>query len=202
MNEDIRNFDAGRNKRSALTHLTGQMDAQRLQQAVTSSYVKLKALTQRLIRGEAHQENSSQEIELPQRGASTFVVLPRDNHEIYPHWLIELLIPKATTHAYGIELAGDVVLGVLREGYKRPDLDLGLYGGDLKGVSGHHAMLSPKLNSLLLVDLQSTNGTWLNNTRLDPHSPSLITTGDVISLGTLAFVMHITSAPYDLGDVC
>ena len=200
MNEDYRNYDAGRQKRAALDETTIKLEEQRMQQAIASNYLKLTSQTRRLSRFDAAELDRSSVTEPQRRSASTFVVLPRGSRQDHPHWLIELHIPKLTTHAYGIEIAGDVVLGVMRYGNKRPDFDLGLYGAEEKGVSRRHAMLCPEFDSLLLVDLHSTNGTWLNNTRLEPHRPAALCSGDVISLGLLPFVLHITSTPHDLGD--
>lgn len=200
MNEEYQNYDAGRSKRSALDESTIKMEQMRLQQSVASNYLRLISQTQRLNRADAYSVDRAIPLDKPHPTATTFVVLPRGNRQDRPHWLIELHIPRSTPTAYGIEVAGDIVLGVMRYGNKRPDLDLGLYSAEEKGVSRRHAMLCPEFDSLLLVDLHSTNGTWHNNTRLDPHRPVALVTGDVVSLGVLTFVVHISSTPRDLGD--
>jgi hypothetical protein len=200
MNEEYRNYDAGRSKRTALDETTIRMEEQRLQQSVASNYLRLISQTQRLAHAEISPVGHTHSVDRPHRGATTFVVLPRGNRQDRPHWLIELQISKSTPTAYGIEIAGDVVLGVMRYGNKRPDLDLALYSGDEKGVSRRHAMLCPEFDSLMLVDLYSTNGTWLNNVRLEPHRPHALSNGDIVSLGLLTFIVHIASTPRDLGD--
>jgi len=72
---------------------------------------------------------------------------------------------------------------------ERPDLDLTAYGGLEKGVSRLHAAIERTGDTLSLVDLGSSNGTFLNGDRLCPHQPYLLHEGDEIHLGKL--VIHI-----------
>jgi hypothetical protein len=68
-------------------------------------------------------------------------------------------------------------------------LDLTNFGGIEKGVSRIHAALRRGDGLLLLVDLDSTNGTFLNDQLLIPNQPRLLRSGDKIRLGQLT--MHI-----------
>jgi pSer/pThr/pTyr-binding forkhead associated (FHA) protein len=67
----------------------------------------------------------------------------------------------------------------------KPDFDLTPFGGLEKGVSRAHARLVRSENGLLLCDLSSTNGTWLNNRRVDPREPLRVRHGDEIRMGQL-----------------
>jgi len=70
-----------------------------------------------------------------------------------------------------------------------PDLDLSPYGALEKGVSRIHAALRRGDEVLSIVDLDSSNGTFLNGQRLGSNQPRLLRDGDEIRLGKL--VMHI-----------
>jgi pSer/pThr/pTyr-binding forkhead associated (FHA) protein len=72
---------------------------------------------------------------------------------------------------------------------ERPDIDLTAYGGMEKGVSRIHAAVEPKGNLLTLIDLGSSNGTYLNGHRLPPNEPYTLREGDEIHLGKM--VIHI-----------
>lgn len=71
----------------------------------------------------------------------------------------------------------------------KPDVDLTPFGGLEKGVSRAHAKLARTDNGLLLNDLSSTNGTWLNGKRVAPESPLRVRDGDEVRMGQL--VMEI-----------
>ncbi len=66
-----------------------------------------------------------------------------------------------------------------------PDINLGLHGAREKGVSRKHAALRVDRRQLLLMDLGSSNGTWLNGSQLAPQEPIRLESGDEIRLGKL-----------------
>ena len=68
-------------------------------------------------------------------------------------------------------------------------LNLSQYDALKKGVSRAHAALRRGDEMLFLVDLGSTNGTFLNEQQLTPNQPRLLRSGDQIRLGQ--FVLHI-----------
>src|SRR6266851_3425914 len=63
-------------------------------------------------------------------------------------------------------------------------------------ASSHHAEIRPDAQGYLLVDLNSTNGTFVNEQRLAPQSPRLLTNGDVIRIGTTTLSYEIAGS-YD-----
>ncbi|MEI8305625.1 MAG: FHA domain-containing protein [Chloroflexales bacterium] len=72
-----------------------------------------------------------------------------------------------------------------------PDVDLGLDGGYDAGVSRRHAIISPSRKGYMLEDLGSSNGTFINSTRLAPQTPTLIAHGDELKFGTLILRFEI-----------
>jgi len=66
--------------------------------------------------------------------------------------------------------------------------DLNEFNAHLHGVSRRHCRLSRKHNRLVVTDLGSTNGTYLNGTLLAPYQEVALADGDQLILGTL----HIT----------
>ncbi|NDJ52615.1 MAG: FHA domain-containing protein [Chloroflexi bacterium] len=66
-----------------------------------------------------------------------------------------------------------------------PDIDLAAFGAWENGVSRVHAALQREGEHLYLIDLGSTNGTFLNDVRLAPQSPRLICDGDQVRLGLM-----------------
>ncbi|MEO0561446.1 MAG: FHA domain-containing protein [Chloroflexota bacterium] len=68
-----------------------------------------------------------------------------------------------------------------------PDIDLHRFAGYLLGVSRRHAILHRKDERLMLEDLGSSNGTFLNGKRLSPRELTTIPDGSVVRLGDLSF---------------
>jgi len=68
-----------------------------------------------------------------------------------------------------------------------PDLDLAPFGAAEQGVSRRHAAIRRGEDTLILVDLGSTNGTYLNGQRLIPNQPRVLRDGDEIRVARLVF---------------
>jgi pSer/pThr/pTyr-binding forkhead associated (FHA) protein len=66
-----------------------------------------------------------------------------------------------------------------------PDIDLTAYGGDKGGVSRSHARMSQSGPQLFLEDLNSTNFTFINQSKLDPGQRYPVSDGDEIRLGLI-----------------
>ena len=66
-----------------------------------------------------------------------------------------------------------------------PDVDLSPHNAYAHGVSRLHAAIKLVNNRIVLVDLGSSNGTYLNGVRLTPYIETLVAHGDLISLGKL-----------------
>jgi hypothetical protein len=66
-----------------------------------------------------------------------------------------------------------------------PDVDLTAYNAYANGVSRLHAAIKLVNNRIVVVDLGSSNGTYLNGTRLSPYMETPVSHGDLIYLGKL-----------------
>lgn len=68
---------------------------------------------------------------------------------------------------------------------RTPDIDLCPYRAYEKGVSCFHATIYVYEQDLVIADLGSTNGTYLNGQRLAPHQRQVLHDGDEIRLSNL-----------------
>jgi pSer/pThr/pTyr-binding forkhead associated (FHA) protein len=66
-----------------------------------------------------------------------------------------------------------------------PDIDLNRFGAHEKGVSRLHCHLKFQNDQMVIVDLGSANGTYLNGTRLTPDQAVLISENDTLTLGSM-----------------
>ena len=64
-------------------------------------------------------------------------------------------------------------------------------------ASSHHAQIYPDGQGYLLVDLGSTNGTFVNEQRLISHSPRMLNAGDVLRIGNTSLSYEAIGAPQD-----
>ena len=81
-----------------------------------------------------------------------------------------------------------------RKGEEPPEndlLDLSELDGYQAGISRRHAMIRKRENGYEIVDLASTNGSWLNEERLVPNKPVPLASGSQLRLGHLrVLVLH------------
>jgi hypothetical protein len=66
-----------------------------------------------------------------------------------------------------------------------PDIDLTPYQAYANGVSRLHAVLKREGKRVFVMDLGSSNGTYLNGKRLAPNVDQTLNHGDMLSLGKL-----------------
>lgn len=66
-----------------------------------------------------------------------------------------------------------------------PDIDLALFNAYDNGVSRLHAVVRHNGGSVIIMDLGSSNGTYVNGTRLMPNMEQPLHHGDVVALGKL-----------------
>ncbi len=72
-----------------------------------------------------------------------------------------------------------------------PDIDLSPYDAYSQGVSRLHAAIKIKDGQLYVEDLGSSNGTWINNFKIEAHEEQVIQHGDVIAMGRFKIQMLI-----------
>jgi len=70
-----------------------------------------------------------------------------------------------------------------------PDVDLTIDGGANKGVSRRHAQILIRDREIVVEDLGSINGTFVNGDRLSPYLPVALNHGDQLQLGKL--LIHV-----------
>jgi pSer/pThr/pTyr-binding forkhead associated (FHA) protein len=73
----------------------------------------------------------------------------------------------------------------------RPDVDLTPYHAYEMGVSRLHALIRISDNEVSLTDLDSVNGTSINNEHILPKSRYSLQDGDIISMGKLKLRVFI-----------
>jgi hypothetical protein len=79
---------------------------------------------------------------------------------------------------------GEVILGRSSEGQSMiPDIDLGKFQAFQSGVSRMHAAIRLFGDQMLITDLGSSNGTSVNDQKLEPYTPHPLKNGDILSLG-------------------
>jgi len=66
-----------------------------------------------------------------------------------------------------------------------PEVDLASHSALRKGISRWHAKIIRRGKEVLIEDLASTNGTFLNRKRLTPCFPQVLKSGDELQLGKL-----------------
>jgi len=80
----------------------------------------------------------------------------------------------------------EFTMGRLSEGQPiMPDIDLTPYQAYASGVSRLHAVVKRESDRTIVMDLGSSNGTYLNGRRLNPHTEEELKHGDVVALGKL-----------------
>ncbi len=72
-----------------------------------------------------------------------------------------------------------------------PEIDLAPHGGLEQGVGRRHARLVLQGNQVCLEDMNSVNGTSLNQQRLAPGQPAPLKDGDELHLGNLALIYYV-----------
>ena len=114
--------------------------------------------------------------------------------QVQPIGAMRMLLVVATSGAQ-IPLAGKQEFLIGREdpiGNVFPDADLGPHGGDTGGVSRQHAKILVRGNQVLVEDLNSTNGTWVNKVKVQPGQPAPVADGSEIRLGKVALIFQMS----------
>jgi pSer/pThr/pTyr-binding forkhead associated (FHA) protein len=73
-------------------------------------------------------------------------------------------------------------------GSVQADVDLGPYEAAAAGVSRQHARLTHSNQAWFIEDLNSLNGTYVNEVKLTPGRPALLKHGDVVRCSRLSLV--------------
>lgn len=104
-------------------------------------------------------------------------------------WVIEF---KIGSELVKIRLDDRLIVGRFdKKQTRQPDIDLSKFGAEELGVSRHHLAINVENDHLTIIDLQSGNGTLLNNARLEPNKPYPVKHNDQIRLGNLTAILRI-----------
>lgn len=76
-----------------------------------------------------------------------------------------------------------------------PDIDLTPYGAMELGVSRRHVKLRRETATVMVQDLGSRNGTFLNGNRLVPYQPRVLRNEDELCLGSLVLRVSFMRKP-------
>jgi predicted amidophosphoribosyltransferase len=71
-----------------------------------------------------------------------------------------------------------------------PDIDMTPHRGEEGGISRRHARLTRQGDVWSVADLDSTNGTYVNGTELQPRVPVPLHDGDRVGLGDIQAIFH------------
>lgn len=75
-----------------------------------------------------------------------------------------------------------------------PEIDLSDVGGAQKGVSRRHARILKRGNVLIVEDLGSINGTFVNGQKLAPYMAEVLSDGDYLHLGKVVIQIKFQSS--------
>lgn len=76
-------------------------------------------------------------------------------------------------------------------------IDLRPFGAEHMGISRQHATIRLEDGRVHVIDNNSSNGTRLNNTRLEPEKPYVVRHGDILTLGAMRLEMRMLINPLD-----
>lgn len=96
-----------------------------------------------------------------------------------------------------VKVDSQKVLGRTHKDYT-PDIDLGPYEAYERGVSRQHAALRQQSETIVIVDLNSANKTFLNGHALVPEQPRILRDGDEVRLGQLTMRVSFEDVPKPL----
>lgn len=111
-------------------------------------------------------------------------------------WVVELRV-IGTPDIIRVPVAERITLGRGDSNQNiSPEIDLGAYDGQRKGVSRKHARLIMRDNRLVIEDLGSSNGTYINGQHIGVLSPVRVRDGDHLKLGSLSLQVHFVVKPH------
>ncbi len=83
----------------------------------------------------------------------------------------------------------EFILGRRTDGVLGPIVDLVPFGAFEQGVSRRHALVRETDDAYEIIDLDSTNGTWLDKLRLVPNKAYPLHSGAILRLGRMGLLV-------------
>ena len=133
------------------------------------------------------------EIKFPSVGVenlTNYEMVPRESDGSGEKLKVLLIGSKTAALNRGFLIVDQVVLG-RDDGTKNVDIDLTEFGPEVKGVSRVHAEFQVRGGKLYVIDLESSNGTYLKGNRIDPNQAVEVPSGSVLSFGALHVQVQI-----------
>ena len=117
-------------------------------------------------------------------------------HATLPSQLVFQIVGTETV--LSVPVRSTLILGRKHPSYElNPDLDLAPFHGYHLGVSRHHSMIRVQENQLVVRDLGTANGTYINGYQLLPSQEYPLKHGDELALGALRLqVAFVTEDSY------
>lgn len=107
---------------------------------------------------------------------------------------VYFILPDGTIHP--VDTSQDIIIGRQpREDDPPVTIDLDVFEGNAKTVSRQHAMIKPLRGMLVLVDLDSINGTFVNDHRALPTKRYGLYDGDELTFGHVTVQLRFEEPP-------
>lgn len=114
-------------------------------------------------------------------------------------WVIELH-NQQMPETLKVQVENQIIIGRYdKSSQTQPDIDLGSYGAEEKGVSRRHVVIRADEEHLVVIDLNSGNGTFLNGNKLEPNTPYPVKNEDKIQLGLMQLDLRVIISPRGSG---
>jgi hypothetical protein len=111
-----------------------------------------------------------------------------------PAWRLILVTTASKSSTIGLDVREMLTVGRADpDGERQPDLDLTPHRAIEHGVSRLHAALLPASDGLYIIDLESTNGTWINGSFVPSGERVALNAGDRLELGLLRLTIKSVS---------
>jgi hypothetical protein len=107
------------------------------------------------------------------------------------HSVLLQFLPSGTCVPLPLETATMLGRGLLTD--VECALDLNEFNGYEHGVSRHHCLLERRGTQLVITDLNSRNGTFLNGVPLPPFEEHIMSDGDKLIVGSLHIIVTFSS---------
>lgn len=101
-----------------------------------------------------------------------------------PEFGIAFFFPE-TSNPFEIRTDAEFLIGRKTDDVFEKIIDLANYDAFGHGVSRRHVKIRRMADKYEIMDLESTNGTWINEKRLAPNKYYQLTSGDLIRLGRM-----------------
>ncbi|GAB4519648.1 MAG: hypothetical protein OHK0046_28850 [Anaerolineae bacterium] len=120
--------------------------------------------------------------------------MSEDSHTIAAGgtFTLQFMLEDRTTETYVFEapdIEGYIIGRADNLSSYQPDIDLVALGAQQRGISRRHAALVRYNDAVHIIDLDSTNGTYVNGSRLPAYVACALKPGDRLSFANLSLII-------------